>query len=356
MCGSVQTSYRIGLIVQSESFRATRFRCRKPHYVRKVLLVKSKVPVMKYSMLLGNKMKRPLLLAVLATFAAGCATSEPMVQSSPEPVSWVGPAGPAGPAGATGAQGATGQTGAMGAAIAGPDGPVGATGPAGMQGPTGATGATGRMVVGRAGATGPVGATGAQGATGQTGAQGSSIAGPAGARGATGPAGITGDMGGTGAEGLTTVGPTGPTGVAGVTGGQGVTGYTGAQGSTEMAGVAGQSGATGAAGPQGATGTTGVRGPMAEGGSWSPYRNYAFNAGSDTILVSDGNKAWEVAQYMNQNPSYRVAIDGANGRRVSNVRDALINAGVPAYKIQTGSYGDPQLRRDDRVAVLMSNR
>jgi outer membrane protein OmpA-like peptidoglycan-associated protein len=162
-------------------------------------------------------------------------------------------------------------------------------------------------------------------------------------------------MGSTGAEGLTTVGPTGATGVAGATGAQGATGYSGARGSTEMAGVAGQRGSTGSAGPQGTTGSTGVQGPMAEGGSWSPYRNYTFNTGSDAILASDDNKAWEVARYMNQNPSYRVAVDGPNGRRVSNVRDALINAGVPVEKILVGSYGDPQLRRDDRVAVLMSN-
>jgi len=30
-------------------------------------------------------------------------------------------------------------------------------------------------------------------------------------------------------------------------------------------------------------------------------------------------------------------------------------AGVPASKIRTGAFGDPQLRRDGRVAVLVSN-
>jgi outer membrane protein OmpA-like peptidoglycan-associated protein len=255
---------------------------------------------MKHSTKFQSLVKRPLMLAVIAALAAGCATPE---QSAPEQVSWAGP--------------------------------VGATGPAGMQGPTGATGA--------------------RGATGETGAQGASIAGPAGARGATGAAGAAGAIGSTGADGLTTVGPTGPTGVAGTTGAQGVTGYSGARGSTEMAGVAGQRGSTGSAGPQGAAGATGVQGPMAAGGSWSPYRDYTFNTGSDAILASDGNKAWEIARYMNQNPSYRVAVDGPNGRRTSNVRDALIQAGVSAEKIQVGSFGDPQLRRDDRVAVLMSN-
>jgi len=55
---------------------------------------------------------------------------------------------------------------------------------------------------------------------------------------------------------------------------------------------------------------------------------------SDDILRSDGNKAREIADYMNRNPSLRVGIDGSSARRVANVRDALINAGVPAYKIQ----------------------
>ena len=58
---------------------------------------------------------------------------------------------------------------------------------------------------------------------------------------------------------------------------------------------------------------------------------------------------------MNRNPSARVAIDGSSERRVGRVRTALLDAGVPAHKIQTGSFGDPQTRRDGRVAVLVSN-
>jgi len=162
-------------------------------------------------------------------------------------------------------------------------------------------------------------------------------------------------VGSTGAVGPTTVGPTGPTGAVGATGAQGATGYTGAQGSTEMAGYAGPTGATGAAGPQGSIGSTGAQGPMVGGGSWTSYRDYTFNVNSDDILSSDGNKAREIADYMNQNPNARVAIDGANQRRVNRVRDALINAGAPANRIQTGSFGDPQQRRDGRVAVLVSN-
>lgn len=58
---------------------------------------------------------------------------------------------------------------------------------------------------------------------------------------------------------------------------------------------------------------------------------------------------------MNQNPSYRTGIDGANKERVDNVRAAMIEAGVPAYKIRVGAFGDPQLRQYNRVSVLLNS-
>lgn len=98
-----------------------------------------------------------------------------------------------------------------------------------------------------------------------------------------------------------------------------------------------------------------MHGPFAGNGGWSIYRDYTFHSNSDDILRSDGNKAKEISDYMNQNPSARVAIDGSNERRVNNVRGALIDAGVPASRIRTGSLGDSQLRRGVGVAVLVSN-
>lgn len=150
------------------------------------------------------------------------------------------------------------------------------------------------------------------------------------------------------------MGPTGPAGPAGVAGAAGTTGYTGAQGSTELAGLPGSTGATGAAGPQGAIGPTGAQGPLAGGGGWSVYRDYTFNGTSNEILRADTNKAREIADYMSRNPSSRIGIDGSNEHRVRHVRNALIDAGVPAYKIQTGPFGDPQLRSEGRVSVLIS--
>jgi hypothetical protein len=49
-----------------------------------------------------------------------------------------------------------------------------------------------------------------------------------------------------------------------------------------------------------------------------------------------------------------VGIDGHNAVRVDAVRVALIDAGIPAARIETGTFGDPQARRDNQVAVLMS--
>jgi len=70
---------------------------------------------------------------------------------------------------------------------------------------------------------------------------------------------------------------------------------------------------------------------------------------------------------MEQNSSLQIALDGSrdlgandarsqrlSDRRVGNVRAALIKAGVPAYKIRSGSYADPQMRQERQVAVLLS--
>jgi outer membrane protein OmpA-like peptidoglycan-associated protein len=77
-------------------------------------------------------------------------------------------------------------------------------------------------------------------------------------------------------------------------------------------------------------------------------------------------KVSEIASYMNENPSLRIGIDGSmaprgtdprnqdlSDRRISAVRDALIEAGVPSSKIQSGVYGDAKLARDRRVEVLV---
>jgi len=218
------------------------------------------------------------------------------------------------------------------------------------------------MVVGRAGATG---ATGAQGMTGATGAQGSSLPGPAGARGDTGPSGIQGVVGSTGAEGPSREGPRGPVGATGATGAQGATGFTGSQGNTELAGVTGPAGRTGATGAQGQIGQTGAQGsggsPSAAAGGWSSFRDFYFDFNQAELRSSDSSKVSDIANYLSKNPGQQVGIDGAgssdlNNQRVSNVRSALLKEGVPAWKIQTGNFGNPQMYNNARVEALVSTR
>jgi outer membrane protein OmpA-like peptidoglycan-associated protein len=213
------------------------------------------------------------------------------------------------------------------------------------------------------GSAGPQGATGA---VGQTGVQGASLNGYAGPTGNAGPQGAQGDTGQTGAQGPTLVGPAGPAGRSGPAGEQGEQGATGAQGSA-TAGVAGSTGNSGPAGEQGPTGATGAQGPAGIVGHWTAYREFWFEYNSSDIRDSQGAKINEIAAYLRDNPSLQVGIDGSMDRhgtdprdqdlcdrRVDSIRHALLHAGVPADRIQTGAYGDEGQRRDRRVAVLIS--
>jgi outer membrane protein OmpA-like peptidoglycan-associated protein len=78
-------------------------------------------------------------------------------------------------------------------------------------------------------------------------------------------------------------------------------------------------------------------------------------------------KVSEIARYMKNNPSLAVGLDGSmdprgtdprnqdlSDRRVRAIRDALVEAGVPSYRIQIGPYGETHLAQDRRVAVLIS--
>jgi hypothetical protein len=221
-------------------------------------------------------------------------------------------------------------------------------------------GPAGAVLVGGAGVTGLTGLAGVMGAAGATGVQGASADGFAGPTGAAGPAGPQGATGLTGAQGPTLVGPTGPAGRVGPAGVQGATGDTGATGNT-TAGVAGSIGPNGAAGAMGATGLTGAAGVAGVVPCWVTYRDFWFDAGKSNIRDLDTSMVADIASYQKKNPSLQIGIDGysdsrnlelSNGR-VNAVRDALINAGVPADKIKIGAFGDSNNRQDRRVEVLI---
>jgi outer membrane protein OmpA-like peptidoglycan-associated protein len=96
-----------------------------------------------------------------------------------------------------------------------------------------------------------------------------------------------------------------------------------------------------------------VAGPGGEA-IWTSYRDFTFNDNSDDIRGSDGAKPREIAEHVGKNPFLRVGLDGANPRRVATVRNALLTAGVPARNIEVGDVGEPQLRRDGLVVVMVS--
>jgi outer membrane protein OmpA-like peptidoglycan-associated protein len=171
-------------------------------------------------------------------------------------------------------------------------------------------------------------------------------------------------------------GPAGPTGMTGMTGAQGSTGMTGVQGSTGMTGVQGSAGITGVQGPAGITGAQGAPASSPQPGlRWTLVKEFMFDFDRSDIRYSESRKPAEVAAYMSQNPSVRLGLAGYTNtqstdqynlplsqRRVATVRDALIQAGVPADRIETGTFGTDRFmcnpstecsQREGRVEVLV---
>ncbi len=190
--------------------------------------------------------------------------------------------------------------------------------------------------------------------------------------GCTGPTGLTGATGPQGPMGMT-----GPQGSSGLTGVQGSPGLTGAQGTTGMTGVQGSAGMSGVQGPAGLTGAQGMPAPAPLPAiRWTSLKEIMFDFDKADIRYSESRKPAEIAAYMSQNPSVRLGIDGytdsrgtsqynlpMSQRRVTTVRDALIQAGVPADRMETGTFGTDRLAcnpsieqcslRDGRVEVLV---
>ena len=154
------------------------------------------------------------------------------------------------------------------------------------------------------------------------------------------------------------------------------------------AGMMGPQGPAGVMGPQGPAGATGAQGPagMANapsaavaGTSWAPLRDFTFDYDRADIRSTELNQPSEIAAYVRQNPSSRLGLDGATDllrgtnqynaelaqRRIATVRDALIRAGVPTDRIDTGKFAMQRAsctdtvercsQRDGRVEVLVRN-
>jgi outer membrane protein OmpA-like peptidoglycan-associated protein len=178
-------------------------------------------------------------------------------------------------------------------------------------------------------------------------------------------------------------GPAGPQGPTGMTGPSGSQGVTGAQGRTGSQGVTGSQGMTGSQGSTGSQGQPGVSdsqaaGP-APGPAWVSLREISFDYDKANIRSSEMKKIADIAAYLNDNPNVRLGIDGTtdlrrgtnkynvslSSQREANVRDALIRAGVPADKLEIGSFAPERgqctnrtencAQRDGRVEVLATS-
>jgi outer membrane protein OmpA-like peptidoglycan-associated protein len=86
---------------------------------------------------------------------------------------------------------------------------------------------------------------------------------------------------------------------------------------------------------------------------WSSYRELFFAPNSTVLGPPDMIHVQEIADYSNRNPSVRIGLDGSSANHVRVVRDALIKAGVPASRIETGKFGDQSLSEERRVEVLV---
>lgn len=170
----------------------------------------------------------------------------------------------------------------------------------------------------------------------------------------------------------------GPTGwnIYGPAGPAGPQGPAGPPGGPAGAGPAGPAGPPGPAGERGLTGERGPVGPFVVW-RWTTFKDFLFDFDKSDMLPSETDKPAEIAAYMKENPSVVVGIDGyadprgtdpynlrLSQRRVDVIRDALIKAGVPNYKIQTGAFGSERRnckaateacwQRNRRVEVLIS--
>jgi len=147
----------------------------------------------------------------------------------------------------------------------------------------------------------------------------------------------------------------------------------------------GFAGATGVAGPMGPAGPMGAQGPAgpaaiqsAAAKPWSSFRDFLFSFDQSAIRANETSHVTDIAAYMKQNPTAQVGIDGhtdprgtdaynqsLSERRVNNIREALVAAGVADGRIKAGAFGESQPKcnasteacwqADRRVEVLIGN-
>lgn len=143
-----------------------------------------------------------------------------------------------------------------------------------------------------------------------------------------------------------------------------------------MAGAVGPMGPAGPMGAQGPAGPMGTQAAAAEVKHWASFKNILFDYDQSAVRSDETSKVADIAAYLKQNPTARVGIDGhtdprgtdaynqsLSERRVNAISEALVTAGVATGRIQSGAYGESQLKcheateacwqSDRRVEVLI---
>ena len=110
-------------------------------------------------------------------------------------------------------------------------------------------------------------------------------------------------------------------------------------------------------------GAAAVPRPEADQRHWNAYHEFNFNQRSSMVTTADLRMSAAIAAYAQQHPSaqfrvvgYRDAGSGMLSRRIDAARNSLIDAGVPAARIETNVLATPDLRRDRVVQVELSER
>jgi hypothetical protein len=148
----------------------------------------------------------------------------------------------------------------------------------------------------------------------------------------------------------------GPPGPVGPTGAPGVVGPAGPAGPAGPVGPAGVAGPAGPSGPAGVAGAVGARGADAR---WLTVPDILFEYDKADIRPDEMSKVKQVADYLKANDAIVIRLNGhtdprgtprynvgLSERRVETVRKTLIDAGVPADRIEIVAFGEQRPKCD----------
>jgi hypothetical protein len=96
-------------------------------------------------------------------------------------------------------------------------------------------------------------------------------------------------------------------------------------------------------------------------GVWTPFTAFDFGPADVELAPTDAGKVADIVNYLNQNPGQQVRIaspfveraNDVGSRRVAAIREALLRAGVPLSRIQTGVPGSAPPPAGRRVELLV---